>query len=93
MLRALQTKNLLMEIEKCKFYKQSIKFLEFILIIIRIQMNKFKITVIFKWSQFILVKELQLFLGFINFYQRFIISYSRVIILLTQITRKKIFFI
>ncbi len=39
-------KNLLVKIEKYKFYKQNIKFLKFILIVIRIQINKFKIIVI-----------------------------------------------
>jgi len=87
-LRALQKKNLLVKLEKCEFHKQSVKFLGFILTINGIQMDEAKVKAVLDWPQPTTVKELQSFLGFVNFYRRFIEGYSRITAPLTNMTRK-----
>ena len=52
-------------------------------------MNLEKVRVIAKWSVLKLVKEIQLFLEFVNFYQKFIWNYSKVAAALTDIIKKE----
>ena len=40
------------------------------------------------WLKLGTVKEVQLFLGFANFYQQFIKDYSKIVALLTELTKK-----
>jgi len=45
-LRALQQKSLLVKLEKCEFHKQSVRFLEYILMINRIKMDLKKVETV-----------------------------------------------
>ena len=47
-----------------------------------------KIKMILDWPELRKVKDIQLFLGFVNFYRRFILHYSDIVIPLTRLTRK-----
>jgi hypothetical protein len=47
-----------MKLKKCEFHKQSVAFLEYILIVNGIQMNESKIKAVLDWPQPTLVKEL-----------------------------------
>jgi len=51
-------------------------------------MDESKVEVIKMWPTPHSVKDVQSFLGFANFYQRFIEGYSSIILPLTQTTRK-----
>jgi len=53
-------------------------------------MDKSKVEVIKKWPTLHSVKDVQLFLGFANFYWRFIEGYSGIVLPLTQTTRKNV---
>jgi len=64
-----------------------------IIIIKEVKMNSFKIDIIINWFILINVKNVQSFLNFTNFYKRFIYDYSRIIISLTHLIRKDIFFV
>ena len=46
MFRVLKNVDLLIQLKKCKFNKQKVKFLEYILITSEIQMNEFKIKTV-----------------------------------------------
>jgi hypothetical protein len=48
-----------MKLEKCEFYKQSVAFLSYILIVNDIQMNESKIKTVLNWPQPIMIKELK----------------------------------
>ena len=51
-------------------------------------MNKDKIKAILEWKQPNTIKELQSFLGFVNFYRRFIRGYSGITTSLTNLTKR-----
>ncbi len=52
-----------------------------------IHMDPIKIAGIAEWPMPMKKKELQSFLGFMNFYQKFIKNYSKVVKALTTLTR------
>jgi Reverse transcriptase (RNA-dependent DNA polymerase) len=88
-LRALQQRHLLVKLEKCEFHKQSVAFLGYILTVNGIQMDESKVKAVLNWPQPTTIKELQSFLGFANFYRRFIEGYSHITAPLTNLTRKE----
>lgn len=51
-------------------------------------MDKSKVQAVLKWSQPTMVKELQHFLGFANFYRRNITNFSAVAASLTSMTKR-----
>jgi hypothetical protein len=51
-------------------------------------MSEDKIKIIQEWPEPQKVKDIQSFLGFTNFYRRFIYNYSNIVILLTCLTQK-----
>ena len=55
-----------------------------------LQMDKEKIRTIKEWKEPTNVKGIQSFLGFANFYQRFIHDYSQITTPLTHLTRKEV---
>ena len=60
-------KRFLLKLKKCKFYQTKIEFLRYIIRWERIYMNLTKIKAILEWFILINIKEIQRFLGFINF--------------------------
>ena len=88
-LNALKKANLRIVSKKSQFYQMKIKFLSYIITNYKIKINSKKIRVIIKWSRLKLVKETQLFLEFVNFYQKFIWNYSKVAAALTDIIKKE----
>jgi RNase H-like domain found in reverse transcriptase len=56
----------------------------------RLQMNPAKVKVIQDWPEPQKVKDIQSFLGFANFYRRYIHNYSDIVVLLTCLTWKNI---
>ena len=87
-LKLLQKAKLLVEKEKCEFHKQRVKFLGYELSPGHIQMDPDKVKTIAEWPSPTTVKEVRAFLGFANFYRRFIKNYGRLAIPLTDMTRK-----
>ena len=53
-------------------------------------MDPAKVQIIMDWPEPRHVKDIQSFLGFANFYRRFISDYSRIVVPLTRLTRKGI---
>ena len=51
-------------------------------------MSDAKVKTIQEWPEPKKVKDIQSFLGFANFYKRFIFNYSDIVIPLTRLTRK-----
>ncbi len=68
--------HLYLKLEKCEFHTTSVHFLGYVIDQHGIQMDQRKVEAIRDWPQPATVKELQRFLGFGNFYRRFIHNYS-----------------
>uniref|UniRef100_A0A8C6MBY8 Gypsy retrotransposon integrase-like protein 1 n=1 Tax=Nothobranchius furzeri TaxID=105023 RepID=A0A8C6MBY8_NOTFU len=76
--------------EKCEFHVPSVKFLGFVLENGKLRTDPDKITAVQTWPTPTTRKQLQRFLGFGNFYRRFIKGYSQIAAPLTQLTSTKI---
>ncbi|XP_053555916.1 uncharacterized protein LOC128647124 [Bombina bombina] len=79
--------------EKCIFHTQDISFLGYRITAEGINMEDTKITSITSWPQPTTVKELQSFLGFSNFYCKFIKNFSSIVKPLTRLTGKATAFV
>src|ERR1700687_3897026 len=74
--------------EKCGFHKEEVKYLRLIVRVNGIKMDPEKVKAVENWEAPGKLKEVQAFLGFANFYLRFIWNYSRVVQPLTKLTKK-----
>ena len=89
-LQILRENKLLLKPQKCKFEMRETKYLGMIIGNGQIRMDPKKVEAINKWSNPKNKKELQQFLGFANFYRRFIEGYSKVVKPLTKLTGNEI---
>ena len=78
-LQRLQDADLQTDIKKCKFSMKRIKYLGFIISTDGIEVNSEKISAVESWQSPKTVKGIQLFLGFCNFYCRFIHDYRKIV--------------
>ncbi len=86
-LRRLIENQLYAKIEKCEFHQTVTSFLGYIISAERVAMDNKKVSSVLNWPQPTTVKELQRFLGFANFYRRFIRDFSTVAAPLTSMLR------
>ena len=77
-LSALQKADLYIKGEKCSFHTDTIEFLGYIISPKGVTMDPTKVETILNWEPPSSVHDTQVFLGFANFYRRFIKGYSRV---------------
>lgn len=89
-LRRLLENSLFVKAEKCEFHARSVSFLGQIVAEGRLQMDPAKVTAVTSWPVPENRKKLQQFLGFANFYRRFIRNYSTVASPLTSLTSTKV---
>ncbi|KAK3513472.1 hypothetical protein QTP70_015467, partial [Hemibagrus guttatus] len=81
--------QLFLKAEKCSFHQPAVQFLGYNISHSGIQMDEGKITAVRDWPAPATVNELQWFLGFTNFYRRFISNYSSIADPLTNLLRNK----
>jgi hypothetical protein len=91
-LRALREAGLQAEIEKCEFHTTETRYLGLIIGTEGVKMDPKKIETIKNWPQPKTLKDIQAFLGFANFYRRFILGFSVIVKPLTALTKKDIQF-
>ena len=89
-LKCLHKAGLYAKAEKCEFHSESVEYLGYILSPSGLTMSDDKIKIIQDWPEPKKVKDIQSFLGFANFYQRFIFNYLDIVIPLTHLTWKDI---
>jgi hypothetical protein len=77
-LERLAQSDLFVQLDKCEFHKPETAFLEYIVGREGIRMDPEKVTTITNWPTSRSRRELESFLDFANFYQRFIQAYSRI---------------
>src|SRR5882672_5358135 len=87
-LEQLRKYNLHSKPEKCLFHTQKIEFLGFMVTPTGISMDSAETDTVSTWLIPTNLKAVQAFLGFANFYQRFIVGFSDIVIPLIRLTRK-----
>lgn len=85
-LQRLLENRLFVKAEKCDYHKKSISFLGYIIEAGQVRADPCKVQAVVDWPEPNSRKQLQRFLGFANFYRRFIRNYSRVVAPLTELT-------
>lgn len=88
-LERLRKAHLQADLDKCEFHVTHTKFLGFIIGTDGIAVDPSKIAVLKDWKVPKNVKEVQSFLGFCNFYRKFVRDYGRIARPLTELTRKE----
>ncbi|CAJ0940100.1 unnamed protein product [Ranitomeya imitator] len=86
--QVLRANSLFVKGSKCLFGVQKVSFLGFIFSPSTIEMDPVKFQAIYDWTQPTSLKSLQKFLGFANFYCRFICNFSSIAKPLTDLTKK-----
>ncbi len=76
-LQKLHQHHLFLKLEKCEFHRPTVQFLGYIVGQAGIQMDQGKVEAVKEWSPSQTAKELKKFLGFPNFYRRFIKDFSQ----------------
>jgi len=84
----LQAQGLAVSPEKCIWKAQEVEFLGYVIGRNGIAMSQEKVEAVLSWEEPKSLSETQSFLGFANFYRRFIKDYSRVARPLTELTKK-----
>jgi transposase InsO family protein len=74
--------------KQCEFHQQEVKYLGLIISMEGIKMDPEKIRTVQDWEPPSNLKDVRAFLGFANFYCRFVRHYSRIVQPLTFLTRK-----
>jgi hypothetical protein len=88
-LEKLRQNRLWAKAEKCRFFQSSVDFLGYIVSTDGVSMDPAKVNTILEWQPPKSVKDIQIFLGFANFYRRFIKNYSKITAPLTKLLRKE----
>lgn len=87
-LKILEDNKLYLKAEKCEFEKTKIEYLGLIISPGKMEMDPVKIDGVTNWPEPTSVKEVQSFVGFVNFYRRFIEGFSEIARPLHDLTRK-----
>ena len=91
-LSRLESNSLYAKLKKCSFHATTVEFLGFVISANGISMAKDKVDAVMSWSVPKSPKEIMSFLGFTNFYRRFIPNYSALALPLTSMLKKDSFF-
>ena len=86
-LQRLREAGLFLDIYKCEFNVTTVKYLGIIITTEGLEMDPSKVKAIKEWKQPRCLKDVQAFLGFANFYRRFIKGYSQLAAPLSNLTK------
>ena len=77
-LERLRRASLFVSLKKCEFFTTEVEFLGFIVSTDGVSMDKRRVAAIQEWPKPKSYHDVQVFLGFVNFYRRFIHHYSQI---------------
>ena len=86
-LKELRKNRLFTNLKKCYFHKDKVRFLGYIVSAQGVRMEKERIDAVKNWPEPKSVRDMQVFLGFANFYCRFIQGFNRIAALLTSMLK------
>jgi len=86
----LEQHDLFLKLEKCTFKVPEIKYLGLIIGGGRVRMDRVKVQGVDSWQRPKTLTELRGWMGFINFYQRFIRGFSKIARVLNELTKKNV---
>src|SRR5260221_3411227 len=87
-LSTLWEQRLFLKPEKCKFEQKEVKYLRLVISKDHVTMDLTKVCGVMEWPTPMKVKEVQSFLGFVNFYWEFICNFSNIACPLYALTCK-----
>ena len=83
----LRNNGLFTNLKKCRFYHDEVRFLGYVVSAQRIRIKDEKIEAVRNWSELKSIQDIQVFIGFANFYQQFIQEFSRILVPLISILK------
>ena len=86
-LDVLRRHRLFANLKKCRFHKDKVCFLGYIILAQGVKMEDKQIEVLKNWPELTSIKDIQVFINFVNFYWRFIRDFSRIAVLLTSMLK------
>ncbi|SOV07998.1 uncharacterized protein UDID_17258 [Ustilago sp. UG-2017a] len=86
-LTCLRSNRLFAKLSKCEFHTKIVEFLGYIIKPTGIEMDPEKVRTVKEWPMPVSIHNIQRFLGFANFYQRFIAHFARIAKPLTSLVK------
>ena len=91
-LQKLREKDLPVKLSKCEFHKHSISFLGYVVSDQGLEPDLKKVQLVQEWPTLKNVRDVQAFLGIMNYYRKFIEGFSQIAQPLTALTYKDVTF-
>jgi hypothetical protein len=92
-LRHLEKHDLYLRPKKCEFEQSHVDYLRLVISSGKVSMDPVKIQAVRDWTLPMKLKEVRSFIGFANFYRRFIKDFSKICWLLHDLTKKDVPFV
>ena len=86
--QALREHQLYAKFSKCEFWLTEVKFLGHVVLASGVLVDSEKVEAIMSWKRSKSIFEIRSFLGLAGYYRRFIEDFSRLVALMTRLTRK-----
>nr|KYP36108.1 Retrovirus-related Pol polyprotein from transposon 17.6 [Cajanus cajan] len=87
-LEVLRERHLYAKLSKCEFWLSKVRFLGHVISAEGIVVDPAKVEAVIQWEHSRTATEIKSFIGLAGYYQRFIEGFSRIVMPLTQLTRK-----